>query len=184
VRIITFEKPYFVLNSIQRVIISLCLDLMKERLHNSYHMLLAMVIHSGSAGSGHYYSIGRSISDAVQAFNRNDYMFGNWIKYDDTLCLENVSNVNLNKYLQSRGDVVPYSLTYYKVDTINVSNNISFPAFGNDNQSQISFDSTPRSFSFTTNANLPPVIATVPNQIHLSSSQYSCADGYPNINMN
>ena len=111
----------------KQVSIPLLLDTVKHGISNAYYLLLAVVFHSGSEIAGHYFSVLRSIDDAMNAYKKNKYHEGPWINCNDTT-KDVIEYKKLNVWLNSASDPSPYQCIYYKVDSIVPPSTIIIPS--------------------------------------------------------
>lgn len=95
-----------------------------ESAQSTTYVLYASVIHSGACAEfGHYFTIGRHVSDAVNAYNdhendmkndsKDDHSHHKWFLFNDSM----VSFVDYDQYrTRSKTTDVPYMLFYFKID--------------------------------------------------------------------
>eukprot|EP01084_Bolivina_argentea_P273087 465108_1 len=115
------------------------------------YMLCCASMHDGTAKSGHYTTIGRSTVDAISAYNKNNWGYGNWLRNNDTQT-DNISFYVVDNYINTNSQPNPYLLWYYKVDTI-------------VNQSQVAVDELKSSPM--------DIVSTTPSHTHNSTTTAS-----------
>ena len=103
------------------------LDTVRLKIGTAYYMLMGVAVHSGDANHGHYFSVTRSLSDALTAYSTRDYSFGTWDKQSDTYISANLSKVDINNFTSGRQETTPYQYYYKRVDSISTAPTIVVP---------------------------------------------------------
>ena len=80
-------------------------------------MLVGVIVHSGDANHGHYFSVTRSETDAMNAYKTNNYQAGQWIRQSDESVNHKLSNLDIKNFVKGRAQSTPYQYYYKRVDT-------------------------------------------------------------------
>ena len=105
----------------------LMLDTVRLKISNAYYILTAVALHSGTAYSGHYYSMTRSVSDAMNAYKIKKYAAGTWIQQSDQIIRSNLSIKQIQNNITGKQRTTPYQYYYRRCDTINQAPQIAIP---------------------------------------------------------
>ena len=92
------------------------LDTVKLNIGNAYYMLMGVAVHAGDAYHGHYFSMTRSLADAITAYATKNYSFGTWIKQSDTYINDNLSTTDIKNFIRGRQTTTPYQYYYKRVE--------------------------------------------------------------------
>lgn len=103
------------------------LDTVRLKIGTAYYMLMGVAVHSGDAYHGHYFSVTRSMDDALFAYNTKNYSYGQWQQQNDVLIRNNLSNIDLRNYISGRQRTTPYQYYYKRVDVVSMGPVITVP---------------------------------------------------------
>ena len=111
-----------------RVVAPFMLDTVRLQFSDSYYILMGVAVHSGDATHGHYFSMTRSVDDAMDAFNSKEYAKGKWIRQSDTYIDDKLSKTDIKHYVSGHGRTTPYQYYYKRVGKASLPS-IVMPSF-------------------------------------------------------
>ena len=88
---------------------------------------MAIIFHQGSESIGHYFSVVRSIGDAVNAYNGSNHRAGQWFECNDTT-KRKIKIDKINRWITKGGDPTPYQCIYYKAQSLTPPTTIVIPS--------------------------------------------------------